>query len=124
MGLFDLFRRSKKTKRIGYKAQVDREYIENKFQFLVDSGYKYEFYQKNWESEFIYTLQECRVEVYLTGYAFDCVIQTKDFPRSNITQNPLVDSFFKEQYFKASNIQRIDMAVNLLYENAETFLLK
>ena len=124
MGLFDFFRRNKKQRYIVDKTQVDRTYIENRFQFLVDSGYKYVFYQKNWESEFIYTLQECCVEVYLTGYTFDCVIQTKDFPRSNITQNPLVDSFFKEQYFKASNIQRIDMAVNLLYENAETFLLK
>ena len=124
MGLFDLFRRSKKTKCIVDETQVDRAYIENRFQFLVDSGYRYKFYQKNWECEFIYTLQECCVEVYLVGHAFDCVIQTKDFPRSHITQNPLVDSFFKEQYFKAINIQRIDMAVNLLYENAETFLLK
>lgn len=124
MGLFDLFRRSKKTKRIGYKTQVDREYIENKFQFLVDSGYKYEFYQKNWECEFIYTLQECCVEVYLVWHSFNCVIQTKDFSRSNITQNPLVDHCFKERYLQASNLKRVDMVVNLLHENADAFLTK
>ena len=122
MGLFDFFRRNKKQKYIVDKTQVDKEYIENRFQFLVDSGYKYEFYQKNWEREFVYTLQECCVEVYLD--AFDCVIQTKDFPRSNITQNPLVGENFKERFFKAINLERIDMIVNLLYENADTFLLK
>ncbi len=124
MGLFDFFRRNKKQRCIVDDTQIDRVYIENRFQFLVDSGYKYQFYQKNWEREFVYTLQECCVEVYLTGSAFDCVIRTKDFSRSNITQNPLVDSFFKERFIKATNIQRIDMVVTLLYQNAETFLLK
>ena len=124
MGLFDFFRRNMKQRYIVDKTPVDRTYIENRFQFLVDSGYKYVFYQKNWEREFVYTLQECRVEVYLDGYVFDCIIQTKDFTRANITQNPLVGEYFKEQYFKASNIQRIDMVVNLLHENADAFLLK
>ena len=122
MGLFDFFRRNKKQKYIVDKTQVDKEYIEKRFQFLVDSGYKYEFYQKNWEREFVYTLQECCVEVYLDE--FDCVIQTKDFPRSNITQNPLVGENFKEQFFEATNLERIDMIVNLLHENADAFLLK
>ena len=124
MGLFDFFRRNKKQRYIVDKTEVNREYVENRFQFLVDSGYKYQFYQKNWEREFVYTLQECCVEVYLDGYVFDCIIRTKGFPRSNITQNPLVGENFKERFFKATNIQRIDMVVNLLYENAETFLLK
>ena len=124
MGLFDFFRRNKKQRYIVDKTLVDRTYIENRFQFLVDSGYKYVFYRKNLEREFVYTLQECRVEVYLDGYVFDCIIQTKDFTRANITQNPLVGEYFKEQYFKASNIQRIDMVVNLLHENADAFLLK
>ena len=92
------------------------------FNFWLTADIK--FYQKNWEREFVYTLQECCVEVYLDGYAFDCVIQTKDFPRSNITQNPLVGENFNERFFRATNIQRIDMVVNLLYENAKTFLLK
>ena len=124
MGLFGFFRKNKKQRYIVDKTQVDREYVENRFQFLVDSGYKYKYYQKNWERELVYTLQECCVEVYFDGYVFDCVIQTKDFPRSNITQNPLVGEYFKERFFKATNIQRIDMVVNLLYENAKTFLLK
>ena len=124
MGLFNFFRRNKKPRYIVDDTQIDRSYIENRFQFLVDSGYKYQFYQKNWEREFIYTLRDCCVEVYLDGRVFDCVIQTKEFPRSNITENPLVDSFFKERFFKLTNVQRIDMAVTLLYDNAETFLLK
>ena len=124
MGLFKFFRRNKKRSCIVNDTQIDQSYIENRFQFLVNSGYKYKFYQKNWEREFVYTLQECCVEVYLDGYAFDCVIQTKDFPRSNITQNPLVGENFNERFFRATNIQRIDMVVNLLYENAKTFLLK
>ena len=124
MGLLDFFRINKKQRYIVDKTQVDKAYIENRLQFLVDSGYKYQFYQKNWESEFIYTLQECCVEVFLDGYVFDCVIQTKDFPRSNITQNPLVDSYFKERFFRARNLERIDMVVNLLHENADAFLLK
>ena len=124
LGLFDFFRRNKKQRYIVDKTQVDRAYIENRFQFLVDSGYKYTFYQKNWEREFVYTLQECRVEVYLDGYAFDCVIQTTDFSRANIIQNPLIDSYFEERFFKAKNSERIDMVVNLLHENADAFLLK
>ena len=124
MGLFDFFRRNKKQRYIVDKTQVDKAYIENRLQFLVDSGYKYQFYQKNWESEFIYTLQECCVEVFLDGYVFDCVIQTKDFTRANITQNPLVDSYFKERFFRAINLERIDMVVNMLHENADAFLLK
>jgi hypothetical protein len=124
LGLLNFFKRNKKQRHIVDRTQVDRAYVENRFQFLVDSGYKYEFYQKNWEREFIFTLQECRVEVYLDGYAFDCVIRTKDFPRANITQNPLVDSYFGERYFKAINLERIDMVINLLHENADMFLLK
>ena len=124
MGLFDFFRRNKKQRYIVDKTQVDRAYIENRFQFLVDSGYKYEYYQKYSEREFIYTLNDCRVEVFLDGDLFDCVIQTKDFPRANITQNPLVDSYFKERFFRAINLDRIDMVVNLLHENADKFLLK
>lgn len=124
MGLFDFFRRNKKQRYIVDKTQVDREYVENRFQFLVDSGYKYQFYQKYSEREFIYTLNDCRVEVFLDGYMFDCVIQTKDFPRANITQNPLVDSYFKERFLGAINLKRIDMVVNLLYENTDKFLLK
>ena len=124
MGLFKFFRRNKKRSCIVNDTQIDQSYIENRFQFLVNSGYKYKFYQKNWEREFVYSLQECCVEVYFDGYAFDCVIQTKDFPRSNITQNPLVGENFNERFFRATNIQRIDMVVNLLYENAKTFLLK
>ena len=124
MGLFDFFRRSKKQRYIVDKTQVDRAYIEYRFQFLVGSGYKYEYYQKYSEREFIYTLNDCRVEVFLDGYVFDCVIQTKDFTRANITQNPLVDSYFKERFFRAINLKRIDMVVNLLHENADAFLLK
>ena len=124
MGLFDFFRRNKKQRYIVDKTQVDRAYIENRFQFLVDSGYKYEYYQKYSEREFIYTLNDCRVEVFLDGYVFDCVIQTNEFPRSNITQNPLVDSYFQERFFRAINLERIDMVVNLLYENADKFLLQ
>ena len=124
MGLFNFFRRNKKQRYIVDKTQVDRSYIENRFQFLVDSGYKYKYYQKYSEREFIYTLNDCRVEMFLDGYVFDCVIQTKDFTRANITQNPLVDSYFKERFFRAINLERIDMVVNLLYENADKFLLK
>lgn len=124
MGLFDFFRRNKKQRYIVDKTEVNKEYIENRFQFLVDSGYKYQFYQKNWEREFVYTLQECCVEVYLTGYAVDCVIRTKDFPRSNITNNPLVGESFTERFLKATNIQRIDMVANLLKENADVFSIK
>ena len=124
MGLFDLFRKKEKQKYIVDKTQVDKTYIENRFQFLVDSGYKYEYYQKYFEREFIYTLNNCRVEVFLNGYEFECVIQTKDFTRANITQNPLVDSYFKERFFRAINLERIDMVVNLIYENADAFLLK
>ena len=123
MGLIDFFRR-KKQRYIVDKTQIDREYIEKRFQFLIDSGYTYTFYQKNWEREFIYTLKECRVEVYLDGYVFDCVIQTKDFLRANITQNPLTDSCFEECYFNAKNSERIDMVANLLHEKADVFLLK
>lgn len=124
MGFFGLFRKKEKQKYIVDKTQVDKAYIENRFQFLVDSGYKYEYYQKYSEREFIYTLKDCRVEVFLDGYVFDCVIQTKDFTRVNITQNPLVNSYFKERFFRAINLERIDMVVNLLYENADAFLLK
>ena len=124
MGLFNFFRRNKKQRYIVDKTQVDRAYIEYRFQFLVDSGYKYKYYQKYSEREFIYTLNDCRVEVFLDGYVFDCVIQTKDFTRANITQNPLVDSYFKERFFRAINLERIDMVVNLLHENADAFLLK
>ena len=124
MGLFNFFKRNKKQRYIVDKTQVDRAYIEYRFQFLVDSGYKYEYYQKYSEREFIYTLNDCCVEVFLDGYVFDCVIQTNEFPRSNITQNPLVDSYFQERFFRAINLERIDMVVNLLYENADKFLLK
>ena len=124
MGLFDFFRRNKKQKYIVDKTQVDRAYIENRFHFLVDHGYKYKYFQKNSEREFIYILNNCRVEVFLDGYVFDCVIQTNEFSRSNITQNPLVNSYFQERFFRAINLERIDMVVNLLYENADEFLLK
>ena len=124
MGLFDFFRRNKKQRYIVDKTQVDRAYIEYRFQFLVDSGQKYEYYQKNSEREFFYTLNDCCVEVFLDGYVFDCVIQTIEFTRSNITQNPLVDSYFQERFFRAINLERIDMVVNLLHENADKFLLK
>ena len=124
MGLINFFKKNKKQRYIVDKTQVDRVYIEYRFQFLVDSGYKYEYYQKNSEREFIYTLNDCCVEVFLDGYVFDCVIQTKDFTRANITQNPLVDSYFKERFFRAINLERIDMVVNLLHENADAFLLK
>ena len=40
MGLFDFFRRNKKQRYIVDKTQVDKAYIENRLQFLVDSGYK------------------------------------------------------------------------------------
>ena len=124
MGFWDLFKKTNKPKYTVDKTLIEKEYMESRFQFLIDSGYEYVFYQKNWEREFVYTLQECCVEVYLDGDAFDCVIRTKDFPRSNITQNPLVDSHFKERFFRAINLERIDMVVNLLYENADVFLLK
>ena len=124
MGFLGLLRKKEKQKYIVDKTQVDKAYIKNRFQFLVDSGYKYEYYQKYSEREFIYTLNDCRVEVFLDGYVFDCVIQTKDFTRANITQNPLVDSYFKERFFRAINLERIDMVVNLLHENADAFLLK
>ena len=123
MGLFNFFKRNKKQRYIVDDTQIDRAYVESRFQFLVDNGYKYTYYQKNWEEEFVYELKDCLVEVYLDGCVFDCVITTKSFPRSNITQNPLVDLFFKERFFQATNIQRIDMVVNLLYENASDFLL-
>ena len=124
MGFLGLLRKKEKQKYIVDKTQVDKAYIESRFQFLIDSGYKYKYYQKYSEREFIYTLNDCRVEVFLDGYMFDCVIQTKDFPRANITQNPLVDSYFKERFFGAINLERIDMVVNLLYENTDKFLLK
>ena len=124
MGLFDYFRINKKQRYIVDKTHISREYVENRFQFLVDSGYTYKYYQKYAEREFVYTLNDCRVEVFLDGYVLDCVIQANEFPRSNITQNPLVDSFFKDRFLEATHIQRIDMVVNLLYENADRFLLK
>ena len=67
MSFFDIFKKSKKEKYVVDKTPVDGEYIESKFRFLVDCGYKYVFYQKNWEREFVYTANECRVEIYLDG---------------------------------------------------------
>ncbi|MBE5730662.1 MAG: hypothetical protein E7350_01755 [Clostridiales bacterium] len=124
MGFFDLFRRSKKGKYIVDKTEVKNEYIENRFQFLVDCGYDYMYYQKNAEREFVYSLNDCRVDVILDGDVFDCIIKTKDFGRANITQNPLVVEGFKEQFYKATNVQRVDMVVNLIHENADVFCIK
>ena len=124
MGLFNFFRRNKKQRYIVDKTHVDRAYIENCFQFLVDAGYEYEYYEKYSEREFVYSLKDCRVEIFLEGYIFDCVIQAKNLPRSNITQNPLVDQYFETQFFKAINLERINMVVEVLHKNADAFLLK
>jgi len=124
MRFFDIFKKAKKQNCIVDKTQVSKKYIENQFQFLVDSGYKYKYYQKNAEKEFIYVLKDCRVEFFSDGYRFDCVIQTKNFTRANITQNPLVGEYFKERFSRAINLEQIDMVVNLLRENADVFLLK
>ncbi len=124
MGLFNFFRRNKKQRYIVDKTHVDRAYIENRFQFLVDAGYEYKYYEKYSEREFVYSLKDCRVEIFLEGYIFDCVIQAKNLPRSNITQNPLVDQYFETQFFKAINLERINMVVEVLHKNADAFLLK
>ena len=124
MGLFDFFRKNKKQKYIVDRTQVDKAYIENRFQFLVNCGYKYKYYQKYAEKEFVYSLKDCKVEIFLNGYTFDCVIQTKDVPRSNITQNLLVDEYFKERFSKAINLERINMVVDVLRKNSDAFLLK
>ena len=124
MGILNLLKNRKKTIHIVDKTQVHRRYIEYKFQFLVDSGYKYKYYQKNSEMEFVYTLKDCCVELFVDGCYFDCVIKTGDIPRSNVTQNPLVDTYFKERFARAINIERIDMAVDLINKNADIFLTK
>jgi hypothetical protein len=124
MSIFDIFKKSKKEKYIVDKTPVDSEYIESKFRFLVDCGYKHVFYQKNWEREFVYTANECRVEIYLDGYVFDCVIRTKDVERVNLLESPLVDEGFVSRYLKASNHERADMIADILRERADIFLQK
>ena len=124
MGLFNFFRKNKKQRYLVDKTQVDRAYVENRFQFLVDNGYKYEYYSKYAEREFIYSLKNCRVEVFLDGYMFDCVIQTKDCQRANITKNPLITKEFQDKFLVASNQERINMTVNLIQEHSEEFLLR
>ena len=124
MSFFDIFKKSKKEKYIVDKTPVDSEYIESKFRFLVDCGYKYAFYQKNWEREFVYTANECRVEIYLDGYVFDCVIRAKEIERVNLLESPLASEGFVSSYLKASNHERADMTAELLKENAEIFLQK
>ena len=74
--------------------------------------------------EFIYTLKDCCVELFVDGCYFDCVIKTGDIPRSNVTQNPLVDTYFKESFSRAINLERTDMTVDLINKNANIFLLK
>ena len=124
MGFWNLFTRERKPKYVVDKKPIENETIARSFQFLIDSGYRYEFYQKNSEREFVYTLEECRVEVFLVGNKFDCVIQATSFPRSNILKNPLVGEEFEAHFLTASNQERINMIVNLLRENADIFLLK
>ena len=46
MGFLGLLRKKEKQKYIVDKTQVDKAYIESRFQFLIDSGYKYKYYQK------------------------------------------------------------------------------
>ena len=124
MSFFDIFKKSKKEKYVVDKTPVDSEYIESKFRFLVDCGYKYAFYQKNWEREFVYTANECRVEIYLDGYVFDCVIRAKNIERVNLLESPLVDEGFVSRYLKASNHERADMITDILRERADIFLQK
>lgn len=124
MGFLGLFRKKEKQKYIVDKTPVDKAYIESRFQFLIDSGYNYKYYQKYSEREFIYRFfDKCSVEIFLEGYYFTCIIQTSDFPRSNIMQNPLVDKSFEDQFLKANNLERINMVVNFLYKNSYAFLL-
>ena len=52
MGILNLLKKRKKTIHIVDKTQVDRRYIEYKFQFLVDSGYKYKYSAVNQERLF------------------------------------------------------------------------
>ena len=106
------------------ESPIGKKYIEHHFQFLVDSGYRYEFYQKNSEREFVYYTNDCRVEIYLIANIIDCVIQTKEFARTNITQIPLVGKNFKRCFLNASSHKKIDMIVKLIQENAEVFMLK
>lgn len=124
MSFFDIFKKSKKEKYVVDKTPVDSEYIESKFRFLVDCGYKYVFYQKYGEREFIYTANECRVEIYLDGYVFDCVIRAKNIERVNLLKSPLVDEGFVSRYLKASNHERADMITDILRERADIFLQK
>lgn len=118
--MFNFFRKNEQKT----KTSVNQEYIENAFSFLIDSGYNYKFYQKNWEKEFIYSLGECCIEIYLTGSAFDCIVRTKDFSRCNISKSPIASEHFKQEFTKSNSIKRIDMTIDLLHENANIFGLE
>ena len=75
------------------------------------------------DCSFIYTLKDCCVELFVDGCYFDCVTKAGDIPKSHVTQNPLVDTYFKERFARAINLERIDMAVDLIKNNADIFLL-
>ena len=106
--------------RLKSDLNLHKDIVQNIDDKIINTNKDNEFYSEEKIDEQPNDIYNYHKYSYETGD----VIQTKDFTRANITQNPLVDSYFKERFFRAINLERIDMVVNLLHENADAFLLK
>ena len=127
MELLNLFNRSKKLKYIKDRTWLSREYIESKFQFLVDNGYVYRYCEKytegsyTYEKQFAYKDQTFYVQFCRDGSQIFCIVQGKDVERTEIGDSCLVDESWKERFYVSTNIERLEMIIDVLKENGDKF---
>lgn len=99
-----------------------KTYIQNKFRFLIDRGYKMQYYFRNGEEEFCYSDDNLIVTVFNEpGYIDVATYEKASFPfgRSANIRKILPDEI-DEDIKTLSPMQKIDYFADLVFKNIET----
>ena len=98
-----------------------KKYIEDKFSFLIERGYKCEYFRRGGEEEFIFVKGTAQIEVYNDSiiFAFDIVISDDGY-RSDKRKN-IIDflSLDTKQIKSLSPIETVDFYAETVKNNID-----
>ena len=110
-------------KRNTFKKNL-KKYVEEKFAFLIERGYEYNYYNRGGEEEFIFNKNAAQIEVYafntpFAPFAFEVVISDNGFKSDNRKN---INAFLEinvEDIKQLLPMQTVDYYVEIVKSNIE-----
>ena len=101
---------------------VSTDYIINKFDFLVNNGYKLIKKENKKRRYFKFKKFSSIIKLYIKHNVINCYVETENYFEVSLLNSKFVSEGFDVKYYQSNNYEKIDLIVNIINNNINEFL--